>query len=134
MSLENNPYQFELLKLHYERCQKFLELIVKINGFYILITGAIISFYFSKLETGYSSKLLLVFPIIIGLVFAIFFYSEKRQFAITQDSIDKIAKNLGLSNHPNLDILRRFLNVSIILHILIVIGLGLLLCIIKNPS
>lgn len=119
---EDKNYQFELLKLFYERVQKFTELLIKFHGFYFLISGAIISFSFLHITIHPFVKYALFFPIVIGLISLVFLFYERNQCYVTIKEIDDLSKTLELTP-PNLDVVNRFLNFSIILYLSVVLGL-----------
>jgi len=59
--------------IHIDLYKHYLELVLKFNIFYYAITGAILSFYFSKVQIA-TIRYSLIFPILMSLLFASFFF------------------------------------------------------------
>ena len=112
----------ENYKLYYDRLNRLVELLIKFHGFYLFVTSSILSFNYS---TFASDNLLLRFslliPVMIGFILVWFFIAEFNQFKTTQKSIDEQAEFLEIKNPPNVDTIKRFLFVSVVVYFLIIL-------------
>lgn len=102
-----------------------LESIIKINIFLYAVTGAIVSFYFSQPCSGLI-KYSLIFPCVMNLAYAIFFFDASNNIHPWDTDIKAIAATLGLISYPSVMTLKKILRLSAILFILVFIGLALL--------
>lgn len=100
-----------------------LDLVLKVNIFIYAITGAILSFYFSKSKIGVISYSLL-FPSLINLCYGIFFFNASNRIQPLIDDMMAIAKALKLISWPDITFLRHSLRLSAFLFIVISIGLS----------
>ena len=103
--------QFELETNLYKH---YLEFILKFNGFYYLVTGAILSFYFSKSDVPVI-KYALLFPVLMSIVFGILFSFGVALNKVVRDDLFKIRDTLNLDVAPEVNVLGAVLAMSAIL-------------------
>lgn len=117
---------FEHYKIHIDLYKHYLELIIKFNLFYYAITGAILSFYFSNHNINFIQYILL-FPVIMSLVFSIFFFYASAKAKNSRKEVVDIANLLELKTFPELNVLVILLKLFASLFMLISILLLLLI-------
>ncbi|MBI5656728.1 MAG: hypothetical protein HZC44_07890 [Geobacter sp.] len=102
-----------------------LDLVLKANIFIYAITGSILSFYMSKPNTGIM-KFALIFPAILNVSYSWFFFYSADHVKYFHMDIVEIIKALGLISCPNVLFLKKTLQVSAWLLLLVSIGLSLI--------
>jgi hypothetical protein len=112
-------------QLHIDLYKHYLELVVKFNVFYYAVTGAIVSFYFSKTDVPLI-KYSLLFPIVLSLGFGGFFIYAASLMSPIRDEIFSIRDELGLYSAPEVRVLSVVLCISAIMFLVVAISLGLL--------
>lgn len=114
---------FEHYKIHIDLYKHYLELLIKFNLFYYAITGAILSFYFSNHNLNFIQYVLL-FPVIMSLVFSIFFFYASNKAKNSREEVKNIAILLELTIFPELNVLvillKLFASLFIIISFLLV--------------
>ncbi|MDL1988888.1 MAG: hypothetical protein LWX08_14830 [Deltaproteobacteria bacterium] len=100
-----------------------LDLVLKVNIFIYAITGAILSFYFSKPQTGIIAYSL-IFPAFVNLCYGIFFFYASKRIDIFTTDIQAIAKALKIISYPDINFLKHSLQISAFLYFIISIGLS----------
>lgn len=86
-------------KLNVELHQAYLELALKFNLFYYAITGAILSFYFTRTDVP-MAKYALGLPIVLSFALAIFFLWGAVLAQNLRTHIRATARELGLKGYP----------------------------------
>jgi phage tail protein X len=81
--------------LHVDLYKFYCDAVVKITVFYYAITGAIISFYFTRTEVGLA-KWGLVLPSALSVGLAVLFVYGTRLLVITRNDVFAIRNQLGL--------------------------------------
>lgn len=99
-----------------------LDLVLKVNIFIYAITGAILSFYFSKPKTGIIAYSL-IFPIAINLCYGAFFFFASTKIDIFTADVKAIANALKIISYPDITFLKHSLKISALLYLIISIGL-----------
>ena len=112
-------------QLHIDLYKHYLELVVKFNVFYYAVTGAILSFYFSKTDVPLI-KYSLLFPIILSLGFGGFFFYGASLMKPVRNDIFFIRDALGLYSAPEVKVLAVVLRISAIMFFVVAICLALL--------
>ena len=114
--------------LYVELYKHYLELIIKFSVFYYAVTGAILSFYFSKEDVSVI-KYSLLFPFFMSLGFGVFFIYSARLVHVVRDDLFAIRDALELNSAPEMKVLIVLLYLSAILFFRVtVITLILFLC------
>jgi hypothetical protein len=112
--------------LHIDLYKEYLNLALKINGFYYVGTGAIVSFYFSKSQVPWMRGSL-VFPALMSFGLAVLFVYGAAKAEVAREEVFSLAIKLGFVVVPEIAVLIVFLRLSAIL--MIVAGGGLLIII-----
>ncbi|MDA8240357.1 MAG: hypothetical protein M0Z67_08310, partial [Nitrospiraceae bacterium] len=95
----------------------------KVNIFLYAVTGAILSFYLSKPNTGLL-KFALIFPSVVNLAYAVFFFKAADSIEPWHIDLIQINKALKLISYPNVLFLKKALQISAWLFLGISIGLS----------
>ena len=91
--------QYEMMALTTRWSTDFL---LKTNIFYYAVTGAILSFYFSRpAPQPWSLKFVLILPVLLGVVLGAIFIRSARTTRFAEMQIRAIAKRLGLLAWPD---------------------------------
>lgn len=109
---------FEHYKIHIDLYKHYLELLIKFNLFYYAITGAILSFYFVNKTVSFI-QFILIFPLIMSLIFSVFFFYASSKAKISRTEIIDVANTLELKVFPEFNILVILLKLFSVLFILI---------------
>jgi hypothetical protein len=101
-----------------------MELLLKANIFYYAVTGAILSFYFSRpAPVPWALRLALVLPTVMALALAALFLKAALSMRLGERDLRAIADRLGLVSYPNATALRDALIVSAVLLLIVAAGL-----------
>lgn len=103
--------------------KSYLELAIKINIFYYAITGGILSFYFANQDKNFI-KYSLVFPFVMSIAFAVFFFYGAERARITRKEIFNLRDKLDFEVAPEMMV---FLVISASLFLLVAASLGWLI-------
>lgn len=107
------PSNRELLwrqyNLHIDLYKYYLDLSLKANAFFYLITGGILTFYFANSKDGLV-KYSLLLPIIMSLAFGFSFIYGAKLMHIIRADIFHIRDELGFQTAPDVYVLCVFLN------------------------
>jgi hypothetical protein len=96
----------------------YLELILKFNTFYYAVTGAIVSFYFTKADVPLA-KYALLFPILMGIVFGVVFVFAVIALQISRETVFNIRDKLNLEAAPEINVLGALLAMSALLQFVV---------------
>lgn len=114
-------------QLNIETYRGYLELVLKINGLYYAITGAIVSYYFSH-AAEQAMQLSLLLPLIMSVALAIFFVLGAFAARVTRRETFDLRDKLGLAATAEMAVLIVLLGISAGLMLIVACGLGWLLC------
>jgi hypothetical protein len=113
--------------MHMSLFKEYLNLALKMNAFYYVATGALISFYFSKAQLPWM-KYSLVFPALMSLELAGFFFYGAAKAKVTRQHVMELCVALGFDVAPEYYVLTVFLYASASLMILVAVSLLILIC------
>jgi len=103
LSDDNCMKQYQMMvdiyKFHFEIVLKFII-------FYYAITGAILSYYLSKENTGFM-RFALVLPIFMGLALGVFAFFGAKEVNPLKKDIIRVTKHLHLEPFPSKNIMER---------------------------
>lgn len=111
---------------HIDTYKFYLDIVVKLMGFYFAISGAIISFYASN-SGSENIKLALYLPLIMGLGLLVFFTIGAVLSLVTRSDVFEIRDILGLRVAPETGVLTLLLSIFSIVLLVCVGGLGYVL-------
>lgn len=97
--MEKTEIEWNNFKMSVELHRSYLDVAIKLNMFYYAITGAILSFHFSK-GTPEVSQYSLYLPLLLSIGLAVFFLWSARLAWHLRNSISTSAKTLGLQFKP----------------------------------
>lgn len=104
----------------------YLEMLVKLLTMYFAVSGAMLSFYFTK--TGIpDAKLALYLPWLMSVGLFIFFSIGAYLSTITRDDVFSIRDQLGLQVSPELGVLTILLGIFSVVTLLCCVGLSYVL-------
>lgn len=113
-------------QLNIDTYRGYLDLVLKMNGFYYAVTGAIVSYYFAH-RTEELMKLSLILPLIMSVALAVFFVLGAFAARVTRNETFLLRDKLGLDATAEIAVLIILLAISAGLMMLIAGGLGWLL-------
>ncbi len=120
---DNKEILWRQYQQHIDTYKFYLDIVVKIMGFYFAISGAIISFYASN-TTLENIKLALYLPFITGIgLFTIFCIGAVLSL-VTRKDVFEIRDTLGLKVAPETGVLTLLLVVFAIVILTCVLGLA----------
>ena len=99
---------------HTDLYKHYLEMVLKYNAFYYAVTGAILSFYFTKSEIPLV-KYAMLLPILMSLIFGVLFVFAGVLNRVTRNDIFRLRDELNLETAPEMNILGATLAVSALL-------------------
>jgi hypothetical protein len=86
-------------------------MVIKFNVFYYAVTGAILSFYFSKTEVSLI-RYSLLFPILLSVSFGGFFLYGSTLLEVVRQEVFNIRDKLELDTAPEMKVLTILLRIS----------------------
>lgn len=92
--------RYELSVLNYT---KYLDFVIRLNLFYYGITGAIVSFYFSKNANNELIEYSLMLPIIFSFGLFLLSVFGSKALVVAKEEIDWLVKKLGLNYYVKID-------------------------------
>jgi len=104
----------------------YLDMLIKLMTMYFAVSGAMLSFYFTKTEIE-SAKLALYLPWLMSVGLFIFFSVGAYLSTITREDVFSIRDQLELEVSPELGVLTMLLGIFSIVTLLCGIGLGYVL-------
>lgn len=119
---ENKELLWKQYQLNVDLYKHYLDLVVKFNLFYYAVTGAILSFYFSKPEIP-MLKYSLLFPILLSVGFGGFFFYGARLVGVVRRELFQIRDILGFYAAPEFKVLSVLLQLSACLFFFVAICL-----------
>lgn len=112
---------------HIDTYKFYLEIVIKLVGFYFAISGAMLSFYFSN-AANESAKYALFLPFCMGLGLFMFFVIGAVLSLVTRRDVFEIRDELGLKVSPETGVLTLLLVIFSAVLALSVGGIGYVLC------
>jgi hypothetical protein len=129
MPLDEQERQWRQYQLLTEVTKHGIELLLKTNIFYFAVTGAMLSFYVTRSNpSDLIARLSLLLPVVMGLAFAGGFLAHAQTVWKPRNEIVKLTSALHIESFLDPATLRLWLRVSAVLYVLIVLGLGALVC------
>jgi len=123
---ENKEILWRQYQQHIDTYKFYLDIVVKLMGFYFAISGAIVSFYASN-SGSEDIKLALYLPLIMGLGLLIFFSIGAVLSLVTRNDVFEIRDLLGLQVAPETGVLTLLLVIFSVILLVCVGGLGYVL-------
>ena len=126
--------QTELLWSQYSKLidlyKFYLDITLKANILYYVITGGILTFIFSGKGTDKFVIFSLLLPIGMGLLLSYIFWRGKILYGDIEKAIEILKKQIGLIAVPKTVILIHSLRSSIILFLMSILGMAILIVIV----
>ncbi len=113
--------------LQVELYKFYLDLVIKLNIFHYAVTGAVLSFYFSRPQETALLKYSLILPAVMSAAFGAVFVYAAQLLGITREEVFNIRDKLEFESAPEFQVLTLGLRVFAILFFLITIGLVVLM-------
>jgi hypothetical protein len=124
--MEHTEKLWKQYEQHINTYKFYLEVLVKIMTMYFAVTGAMLSFYFTKTDVP-TAKLALYLPLIMSAGLFIFFSLGAYLSTITRSDVFNLRDKLELEVSPELGVLTLLLIIFSIVTLSCTIGLGLVL-------
>lgn len=102
---------------------KYLDFVLRLNLFYYGITGAIVSFYFSKSSNNEIIEYSLLLPIIFSFGLFLLGCFGSKALTVSKDEIDWLVEQLSLNYYVRIDGLIYLVRASAFFSILTMISL-----------
>jgi hypothetical protein len=112
--LSSRDILWKQYELNADLYKHYLELMLKFNVFFYAVTGAILSFYFSKTDVGVI-KYSLLLPIIMSICFGVLFIYAANAVRVVRQEMFDIRDKLDLDTAPEFNVLIAVLIISSIL-------------------
>ena len=118
--------------LHVDLYKTHLDMVLKVDGFYCVAIGGILSYFFSKVGadsqiTPHEIKHVLWFPILVSALLALVFIYGLVTLRVVREEVSSIRDKLDLDTAPELHVLSALLILSAIMMGSVVCGLVYLL-------
>jgi hypothetical protein len=113
-------------QLNIDTYRGYLDLVLKMNGFYYAVTGAIVSYYFAH-RTDELMKLSLILPLIMSVALSVFFVLGAFAARVTRSETFALRDKLELEATAEMAVLIFLLGISAGLMVIVASGLGWLL-------
>lgn len=120
--MNENSINWKNLEMNVDLYKSYLDLVIKLNLFHYAVTGAILSFHFSK-ESPTVSILGLFLPIFLSSMLGFFLMYWAARARNIRDAIKNGAKKLDLEVYPDGNVLVQLCIVLGIAMILVALGL-----------
>jgi cytochrome bd-type quinol oxidase subunit 1 len=124
--MEHREVLWRQYQQHIDTYKFYLEIVIKLIGFYFAISGAMLSFYFSN-AANESAKYSLYLPLFMGLGLLTFFVIGAVLSLITRKDVFEIRDELGLRTSPELGVLTLLLIIFSAVLTLSIGGIGYVL-------
>jgi len=111
---------------HIHTYKFYLEIVVKLAGFYFVVTGAILSFYFSNTHIV-SAKYALYLPWLMTLGLFIFFSIGAIISTVTRKDVFELRDKLELDVAPELGVLTLLLAIFSVVLLACLVGISYVL-------
>jgi hypothetical protein len=123
---EDKEIRWRQYQQHIDTYKFYLDLVVKLMGFYFAISGAIVSYYSTHAASEHA-ELSLYLPLIMGIGLFVFFSIGAYLSLITRGDVFELRDSLGLWVAPETGVLTMLLTIFSIVILLCVSGLGYVL-------
>ena len=110
--------------MHVEAYHKYLDIVVKLNLFYYGITGAILSFYFTKASGNQYIEYSLLLPIFFSLGLCLLFSFALKALGVTKIDMINLAHQLKMKYYITIDAIIYMLWGSIIFVSVVALSIG----------
>lgn len=120
--MEQAELDWRQYQLNVDLYRGYLEIVLKINGFYYAVTGAIVSYFIAHQGDSFMRWSLLL-PLLMSIALAIFFALGGRAALVQRDEIFALRKKLGFQAAPEVGFLVLLLAISGILMMIVAGGL-----------
>ena len=124
--MENTEKLWKQYDQHISTYKFYLEVLVKLMTMFFAVTGAMISFYFTKSEIS-TAKLALYLPLIMSIGLFLFFVIGVVLSTVTRKDVFKLRDKLELEVSPELGVLTLLLAIFAIVTLACSVGLGYVL-------
>lgn len=128
--MSNDPGAREILWRQYQQnvdlYKFYLDIVVKLNIFHYAVTGAILSFFFTRSEIS-DAKYSVLLPLVMSCAFAVLFVYGAVLNRITRAEQFAIRDDLGLSAAPDFGVLSVILYIFAFVFLLTAGACGLIL-------
>ena len=124
--MEHTEKLWKQYEQHINTYKFYLEVLVKIMTMFFAVTGAMLSFYFTKTEIQ-TAKLALYLPLIMSAGLFVVFSLGAYLSTITRSDVFKLRRQLELEVSPELGVLTLLLIVFSIVTLSCTISLGYVL-------
>jgi hypothetical protein len=115
------------ISLHTDLYKHYLELVLKFNAFYFVLTGAIVSFYLSRPDPGVL-RFSLLLPILLGLALASICVWGGILNLKTRNYFVESTRSLGFTTWPEVSVLSVALWLSAVIFAVVSAALIIVLC------
>ncbi|SEP44035.1 hypothetical protein [Nitrosovibrio sp. Nv6] len=124
--MEDNELHWRQYQLNIDTYRDYLGLVMKMNGFYYAVTGAVVSYYFAH-QSEPVMQLSLVLPLVMSVALAIFFLLCAFSARVMRNDTFSLRDKLKLDAAAEIGVLMLLLVISAGLMLVIASGLGWLL-------
>lgn len=124
--MEHSEKLWKQYEQHIATYKFYLEIIVKIMTMFFAVSGAMLSFYFTKSDIP-TAKLALYLPLIMSVGLFVFFSIGAYLSTVTRDDVFNLRDQLKLEVSPELGVLTLLLGIFSIITLACAIGLGYVL-------
>lgn len=121
--MEHREILWRQYNQHIETYKFYLEIVIKLQGFYFAISGAMLSFYYSN-AANENAKYSLFLPFFMGIGLLTFFVIGAVLSLVTRSDVFQIRDELGLKVSPELGVLTLLLIIFSIVLLLCIGGIG----------
>ncbi len=111
---------------HITKYKFYLDMLIKLMTMHFAVSGAMLSFYFTKTEIP-DAKLALYLPWLMSVGLFVFFSVGAYLSTITREDVFNIRDQLGLEVSPELGVLTMLLGIFSVITLLCAVGLGYVL-------
>ncbi len=121
--MNENSINWKELEMNVDLYKSYLDLVIKLNLFHYAVTGAILSFHFSKESPTVSIFGLFLLPIGLSLILGFFLIYWAATARNIRDAIKNGAEKLDLEVYPDGNVLVQLCSIFGIVMILVALGL-----------
>ncbi len=124
--MDNSEKLWKQYDQHISTYKFYLEILVKIMTMYFAVTGAMLSFYFTKAGIP-TAKLALYLPWLMSIGLCIFFSVGAYLSTITREDVFNLRDQLELEVSPELGVLTMLLVIFAVITLAGIVGLSYVL-------
>jgi hypothetical protein len=111
---------------HIDTYKFYIDIVVKLIGFYFAVSGAMLSFYFTNTDIP-SAKFSLYLPFIMGSGLLMLFSIGAWLSLVTREDVFDLAGQIGFKVAPETGVLTLLLGIFSVVLLTCLIGLGVVL-------